>query len=400
MVAIGPLAAARARLLQLKAQHDAGTLDDARYCEARRAVEREVGEGLLGGAPATPPRPSLALVALLAVFVFGLGAIGYWQTGSPSLARNATPAAAIGAADPAEPGASGATGLQQIESMVGQLAQRMKDRPDDAEGWIMLARSYTVLSRFAEAIPAYVRAAELQPNNAALLCDYADAVAATKGTANNPQSIALIERALKADPKFPKALALAGSAAFDSGEYAVAIAYWQKIADQLPPGSEIAPRVQAMIGDARAKLEGTGVAPASSPPPIAVAAAPARASAAKPAAGASVSGTVTLDPALAAQAAPTDAVFVFARAASGSRMPLAVKRAQVKDLPLSFTLDDSMAMAPAMKLSSAPQLTVGARISRTGNAIAEPGDLAGETTGVTPGATNLAIRIDTMVGRP
>ncbi|HEV7577766.1 MAG TPA: c-type cytochrome biogenesis protein CcmI [Caldimonas sp.] len=400
MAAVAPLAAARARLLQLKGEHATGRLDDQRYDEERRAIEREIGEGLLAGSDAASmrlSRPSRTLVAVLALFVVALAAVGYWQTGSPSLLRSAAPVAAAG--DAADGAASGPSGLQQIEAMVGQLAERMKERPDDAEGWTMLARSYTVLGRFGEAIPAYARAAELQPTNATLLADYADAVGATKGTANNPQSIALIERALQASPTLPKALALAGSAAFDRGDYAVAIADWQKIVDQLPPGNELTPRVQAMIADARGKLGG-GAAPASSAPAAAVAAATTAANPARPATGTSVSGTVTLDPALAAQAAPTDSVFVFARAASGSRMPLAVKRAQVKDLPLAFTLDDSMAMAPGMTLSSAPQLIVGARISKSGNAIAQPGDLAGEATGVAPGATNLAIRIGTVVGRP
>jgi cytochrome c-type biogenesis protein CcmH len=287
--------------------------------------------------------------------------------------------------------------LQQIESMVGKLAERLKANPDDAEGWMMLARSYAVLGRFAEAIPAYAHAAELEPNNASLLADYADAVAAPQQTAKNPRSLALIERALKADPKHLKALALAGSAAFDRGEYAVAIAYWQKIADQLPPGSALAPRVQAMIGEARGKLVGAG---AASAPPVSLAVARPPASAAKATTGTSVSGTVTLDPALAAQAAPGDSVFVFARAANGGRMPLAVQRAQVKDLPLAFRLDDSMAMAPGLTLSSAAQLTVGARISKSGTAIAQPGDLAGETTGVAAGASNIAIRIGTVVAKP
>jgi cytochrome c-type biogenesis protein CcmH len=294
-------------------------------------------------------------------------------------------------------GAGGQPALQQIESMVGKLAERMKANPGDAEGWTMLARSYAVLGRFDEAIPAYAHAAELQPDNASLLADYADAVAAPEQTANNPRSLALIERALKADPNHFKALALAGSAAFDRGEYAVAIAYWQKIADHLPPGSELAPRVQSMIADAQAKLGGAG---AAATPPAALAAARPAASAAKATTGASVSGTVTLDPALAAQAAPGDSVFVFARAANGSRMPLAVQRAQVKDLPLAFRLDDSMAMAPGMTLSSAAQLTVGARISKSGTAIAQPGDLAGETTPVKPGASNVAIRIGTVVPKP
>jgi cytochrome c-type biogenesis protein CcmH len=397
VAAVAPLAAARARLLQLKAEHAAGRLDDQRYDEERRVIEREIGEGLLAGTDAASTRPSRTLVAVLALFVVALAAVGYWQTGSPSLVRPGAPVAAAG--DAADGAASAPSGLQQIEAMVGQLAERMKERPDDAEGWTMLARSYTVLGRFGEAIPAYARAAELQPTNATLLADYADAVGATKGTANNPQSIALIERALQASPTLPKALALAGSAAFDRGDYAVAIADWQKIVDQLAPGNELTPRVQAMIADARGKLGG-GAAPASSAPPVAVAAATTAANPVRPATGTSVSGTVTLDPALAAQAAPTDSVFVFARAATGSRMPLAVKRAQVKDLPLAFTLDDSMAMAPGMTLSSAAQLIVGARISKSGNAIAQPGDLAGETSGVAPGAKNLAIRIGTVVGRP
>jgi len=395
-----PLAAARARLRELKAQHDAGKLDERAYDEARRAIERQIGEGLIASEEAPSSRPSRALVALLSLFVVALAGIGYWQTGSPSLLREPVPAAAgDAAADQHAPGANAPTSVQQIEGMVDKLAERMKANPDDAKGWTMLARSYTVLGRFGEAVPAYARAAELEPNNPDLLADYADAVAATQQTANNPRSIALIQRALKADPKHFKALALAGSAAFDRGDYAVAIADWEKIAVQLPPGSELAPRVQAMIGDARSKLAGGDTAPPAASPPQVATARPA-ASSAKAAAGTSVSGTVTLDPALAAQASPGDSVFVFARAATGSRMPLAVQRAQVKDLPLAFKLDDSMAMAPGMTLSSAPQLTVGARISKSGTAIAQPGDLSGEATGVTPGATNIAIRIGTVVAKP
>jgi len=395
---VDPLGATRARLRELKAQHDAGTLDDSAYDKARQAIERQIGEELLVGQDATSSRPSRALLALLSVFVVALAGIGYWQTGSPSLLGGAAPAAGVASIADAPPasGPGAPDARQQVEEMVGKLAERMKTTPDDLRGWTMLARSYTVLRRFDEAIPAYARATELDPNNADLLADYADAVAATQQTANNPKSMVLIERALNADPKHFKALALAGSAAFDRGEYAVAIAQWQKIAVQLPPDSELAPRVQGMIADARAKLAGNDAAPAAPR----VAAAPPAASAAKPVAGTSVSGTVTLDPALVAQASPSDAVFVFARAATGSRMPLAVQRAQVKDLPLAFKLDDSMAMAPGMNLSSASQLTVGARISKSGTAIAQPGDLSGEITNVAPGASNVAVRIGTVVAKP
>ena len=403
-----PLAAARARLVQLKAQHDAGTLDARRYADERAALEREIGALLLAapGRASTAPvaRPSRGLVASLVVIVAAVAAIGYSRTGSPSLLRRD---AAVASAYAPQAPASGATALQQIDAMVGKLAERMKSNPDDAQGWTMLARSYTVLGRFAEAVPAYQRATALQPDNASLLADYADAVAATHGTVDNPESIALVERALKADPRHPKALALAGTVAYDRGDYPTAIAHWQQLAAQLGPGNELAPRVQAMIADAREHLAGGSAASRGAPADALAAAAPPASSGTgarkAPNAGTEtsrVSGTVTLDPALAGRAAPDDSVFVFARAENGSRMPLAVRRAQVKDLPLAFTLDDSMAMAPGMTLSSAPQLIVGARISKSGNAIPQAGDLAGEASGVKPGAKNVAIRIATVVARP
>lgn len=389
------LAAAQARLQALKADHQAGRLDDARYADQRRTVEHEIGELLTHAAVSTSPvRPSAGLVAVLAVVVLAVAGLGYWKTGSPSLARlgPSSGADATTAAAPADPAAS-AAGLKQIEAMVGQLAERMKENPNDAQGWAMLARSYTVLSRFADALPAYRRASELQPPNAALLADWADAVAATQGRADNPESVSLVARALALDPKHVKGLALAGTIAYERGDFKGASAQWQKIVDQLPPGSEIAQQIQASIDEAHAR---------SGAPPAKVAAAPPApgSTEAKPGiAGGAVSGIVTLDPALRAKASADDSVFVFARPASGGRMPLAVLRAKVSDLPLTFRLDDSMAMAPGMTISSVPLVTVGARISKTGNAIAQAGDLAGESaTAIAPGTSGIAITIGSVVG--
>jgi cytochrome c-type biogenesis protein CcmH len=378
------LASARRRLVELKAQHAAGTLDAARYESERRVVEREIGEHLLGSADASNV-PSRRLVVGIVVAVFAVALLGYWKTGSPSLARggaNGTEPASTLAANPPDSAASPpSSGLQQIAAMVDKLAARMKERPDDAEGWLMLARSYSVLGRFGEAIPAYKRASELLPNNAVVLADYADAVAASQGSVDNPESRALIDRALAVDPAQPKALALAGTIAFDRGDYKLAIERWQKMADGLPANSEMLKQVQASIAEAR---ERAGVSGATARP-VATA-------------GKSVSGTVTLAPGLAAQAAPGDTVFVFARAVGGGRMPLAVQRAKVGDLPLSFKLDDSMAMTPAATLSGAQQVIVGARISKSGNAIPQAGDLAGEAAPVAPGASGIAIRIDSVLG--
>ncbi len=398
------LATARARLLALKAEHDAGRLDDAAHDEQRRAVEREIGELLIGGeaAPASA-RPSARLVALLSVAVLAVAGVGYWQTGSPSLARTQPAPFAEAAAAPGGPdAASAAAGLQQIETMVGQLAARLKDKPDDAQGWTMLARSYTVLGRFSDALPAYQRASELQPPNPILLADWADAIAATKGSANNPQTVALVERALGLDPNHMKSLALAGTIDYERGDFTGATTRWQKIVDQLPPGNEVAKQVQASIDEARERAGGGATQPRAAA--AAVAAAPSAKSTVRAASTAAasgntaVSGIVSLDPALRAQASADDSVFVFARPASGGRIPLAVLRAKVADLPLAFKLDDSMAMAPGMTISSVPLVTVGARISKTGNAIAQPGDLSGETTGVAPGTSGLAIKIGSVVG--
>ena len=344
----------------------------------------------------TPARPSGRLLALLSLAVLAVAVAGYATTGWPSLLKPGA-TGELAAAEPFPTPASGASPQEQIAAMVDKLAARMRQNPGDAEGWTMLARSYTVLGRFTDALPAYAHASELRPNDAKLLADYADAVAASTGSVNNPQAIALVERALKIEPNHPKALALAGAIAYGRGDFAGAAADWQKFADQLPPGSELAERVQASIAEARQRAAGNGgpVAPASS---AALASAARPASAAQPSGRSAVSGVVTLDPTLAGHAAPGDSVFVFARGASG-RAPLAVLRATVKDLPLTFTLDDSMAMAPGMNLSSATQVTVGARISKSGNAIPQPGDLEGETSGAAPGTKNVAVRIANVVGQ-
>jgi cytochrome c-type biogenesis protein CcmH len=402
------LAGARARLQQLKSLHDAGRLDAATFKKERRAVEQEISTRLLAepaaaAAPAAKAGPSKRLVAGAVSFVGAVAVAGYLATGSPSLVgdRGDRGAAVPEHSAAAAQGASGtAAGVQELAGMVDKLAARMKDRPDDAEGWTMLARSYTVLGRFAEALPAYKRAVELRPDNAGLLADYADAAAAVVRTVNNPDSLALLERALKLDPTHPKALALAGTADYDRGDYAAAIAKWEALGTRVAADSDFGKQIAASIADARAKLGG-----AAPPPAVAAPSPPAKPGTGMPpvpalAAAPAISGTVTLDPKLAAQAGPGDTVFVFARAAGGGRIPLAVQKARVADLPLRFKLDDSMAMAPGMTISSAKQVIVGARISKSGQATPGAGDLSGEAAPVAPGAADVAVRIDRVLATP
>ena len=326
-------------------------------------------------------RASARLCAGLSVCVLGLAIAGYAWKGSPGL--KPTPAVA------AAPDAEEQSARQQIETLVDKLAERLKDKPDDATGWLMLGRSYSVLGRVDEALPAYAKAVALRSNDATTLADYASALAMKNDGRATAESDALVARALAAEPTHLKALALAGSSAFEHADYAGALRHWEQMAQRLPPDSPDAPRLQASLAEARRR----GGITASASAPMSVAAAP-RASGA----AASVSGTVTLSPALAGKAGPTDTVFIFARAAQGPRMPLAVLRAQVKDLPLKYSLDDGMAMAPTARISGAAQVIVGARISKSDNAIPQPGDLSGESAPVAPGASGVAITIGSAVG--
>jgi cytochrome c-type biogenesis protein CcmH len=202
----------------------------------------------------------------------------------------------------------------------------------------------------------------------------------------------IVDRALKADPKNPRALALAGALAFDKGDYALAVRHWETLAQTAPPDSPLAQQVQENLAEARRR--------AGMPPGTAVAKAPSTAGAASAATSphaAQVSGTVRLAPTLQARVGPDDIVFVYARPADGPRMPLAVLRRQVKDLPMTFTLDDSLAMSPAARLSGASRIVVGARISKAGNAIAQPGDLQGQSAPIDVGASGIAIEINEEV---
>lgn len=411
------IATIRSRLVALDAQRAKGTIDDDAYETARRAAERELAEAIVATPDPTPdpapmpagPRPSSRLWVALIVLVVAIAIGGYAFTGSPGLAGIGAPPT-----PPApEPGAANEReiGVAEIAAMVDKLATRLKDRPDDAEGWTMLARSYTVLGRYSDAIPAYRHALELKPKDAGLMADYADGIAASNGGQQNAESLALIDRALAIDANQPKALALAGTIAFDRGDFAGAIARWQKIADALPADGEYHKQVTDNIEEARrragmqpsptapspqARSSTTGPAGSTGPAVDAKTTGPAPAVEAKTAGREALSGVVSLDPSLAAQASPTDTVFVLARPETG-RMPLAVFRATVKDLPLRFTLDDSMAMTPTMKISDLKQVVVAARISKSGNAITQPGDLAAESKPVAPGTSGLSLVISTVV---
>ncbi len=377
---------------ELEADRRAGTLSDEQYERARIELERRLLDDVAATAAPVATRQASRVPAVLAGVAVPLLAVGlYLAVGSPRvLAPLALPHGSASGANSGK-GAS----AEQIEAMVAKLAERMRQNPDDAQGWAMLARSYAVMGRYEDSAAAYGKAVERVPENPHLLADYADALAMARGQNLQGKPEALILRALKIDPDHVKALALAGTIAFEKKDYATAITYWEKMAKRVPPDSEMARNVQSSIAEARGLAGGKDNQVAEKPADRLADKPVDKSTAAKTADG--VSGTVTLAPTLGAKVAPGDTVFIFARAAEGPRMPLAIVRKKVSDLPVAFALDDSMAMNPAARLSSAPQVIIGARISKSGNAMPQPGDLQGATKPVSNSGKNISIVIDTEV---
>lgn len=369
----------RDQLRELDADLAAGSITSEAYQSARQELERRVAEDVQPAAAGVASKLDRRWTAVGVALAIPVASISlYMLLGSPA---GLNPASAVAPEEQAH-----AITEEQIVNMVAGLAERLKTKPDDAEGWLMLARSYSAMGRFADAAQAYDKLVKLQPGNAGLLADYADALAMASNRSLQGEPEKLIAKALAADPKNIKALALSGSAAYERRDYAVAAAQWKKILPLVPPESDIARSTMSSIGEA----QGLAGQPVTVPTAATAAATSVAATAAE------VSGTVELDAALRSKVADTDTVFIFARAAQGPRFPVAVLRKQVKDLPVSFTLDDSMSMVPDAKLSSFAQVVVGARISKGGSATPAAGDLEGLTEPVRPGTKGLKIRIDSQ----
>jgi cytochrome c-type biogenesis protein CcmH len=346
----------------------------------RRALDRALADGVIDATEhaakraaldATPapddrraPRP-WGLAAALAVLLGGGAVAVYLTQGTPA----ALDPAARSAPDPGE-----------MDRLLAALRQRLAEAPDDAAGWALLARSERTLGRLAEAGAAYARAAALAPDDADLLVEAAETIAMARpdrSLAGEPR--ALLERALATAPAHQRGLWLFGIAQAQAGDFAAAIETWTRLAALLPPGSEVAQAVAAQIAEARARLgDEADTDPslaATRPEAAATSASPEPPGEPAPPAGTRLEVQVELAPALAARVPAGAVLFVFARAADGPRVPLAIQRLPASGFPVTVTLDDSQAMVAGMTLSSQPRLVVGARISASGNATPQPGDL-------------------------
>jgi cytochrome c-type biogenesis protein CcmH len=378
---------------QLDADLAAGAITEQEHATALDELAARLGAEVIrhperseGPASAAPSRAPWIAALVLVALIPTAALIGYFTLGNPAAMSPQTQAASRG----------GVT-EDQMRAMVENLAQKMRANPSDPNGWILLARSYSTLGRYQDAVDAYAQAADRMPPDAQMLADWADVAAMTQGRKLAGKPEALVARALAVDPKNMKALALSATAKLERGDIAGSLAQWRELRAMLPNGSEDARDIDNVIAQLDGQRLKTGAEPApgaAAAPPAAAAPSPAMRA---PATTAALTGRVELDPKVASRVAPEDTVFVLARAVDGPRMPLAVQRFRAAELPRAFRLDDSMSMAPGMTISSVPRVIVEARVSKSGNAITQPGDVRGVSAPVAPGASDLRIVIADVV---
>ncbi|CAB3701845.1 c-type cytochrome biogenesis protein CcmI [Achromobacter kerstersii] len=404
---------------QLQRDLNNGSLSPAARVRAEEELQRDLLQDLAlrqsQAAPAGGQRAGIAAACLLSVLIPVAAVLLYGKLGNPRAAADVTMTRA------AEPHAEDSG--DDMALAINALAQRLRATPDDADGWYTLARSYETLGRYTDAVAAYQQVLRLVPGQPAVLADLADALLSANQGVPDANAIAAVAQALAAQPDQPKALALAGMMALRRGDAAEALAHWERLQTLLPPDSEAARQIQSNIAQARG-MAATGVpaagipasgipaagvpasgvpasgVPASGVPASGSPAAGARATPAPQASTAAttprLSGRARIAESLRGNVQPGDTVFILARPVEGSRMPLAILRMRVSDLPRAFVLDDSNAMSPDATLSRASKVRVEIRISRSGTAAAQPGDLSGMLPDVAVPADGLELVADTV----
>jgi cytochrome c-type biogenesis protein CcmH len=375
-----------------------GLLTDEQYQAARSELERRVLEET--GSTETSTMPTGGLVNLrfvalsLAMIIPAASGVLYWTLGNPAAMTHPEVSSAQGG-----PG-SDAQMADNLKTMMERLRKKLEQNPNDATGWAMLGRSYMAMERYADAVPAFEKAFKLNPNDADMLADYADALGIHQGRKLEGKPETMIEKALKVDPNHVKALMLAGTVAYNRKDFALAVKDWERARTNLPSDSdpEFSEQITAAIGEAKQRMGGGAPMMAATNIPRASGAMPADHPPVKKAgekAGASraITGKVVLGPSMAGKALP-DTLFVFAKDVAGPPMPVSIVRASKNDLPFTFRLDDSTSPMPSRKLSDIDTVVIVARLSKSGQAMPGSGDLEGMSQPIKPGAENITVVID------
>ncbi len=330
------------RLAELTAQHAAGTLSDAQLEAGRADAARELLEDTENSDSPKIAKlgRSVPLIAAVLVPLVGYGLYMHW-----------------GASDKVQMARQFSEQPRTVEEMTAHLEQAVKEQPDSAEAWYFLGRTYMNQERPSDAAKAFARVVELAGRQPELLGQWAQAQYFAGDRQWSEQLQALTDEALQADPQELTSLGLLGIAAYEEGRYQDAVRFWEQLVAALPENDPSREAIRGGIERARQQVDGgSGNAEAGEAP------------AAASTQAAALQIQVQLDPKVAETVSPEDSVFVFARAVNGPSVPLAAKRLTVGDLPATVTLSDADAMVPSLKISSVEQVTVMARVSRTGDA--------------------------------
>ena len=379
----------RQQFVELALDHKNGVLTDEQYQIARRELDRrvleETGSAELSVSGSGHQLNNKAVAVALGLIIPAVSVLLYAKLGSPLAITHpgASATAASGSGDGDHLSVSG------LDALTERLKAKLEQNPTDGVGWALLARAYVELGRHQEAVPIYEKAMQLIPDDAQMLADYADALGVLNGRKLEGRPEALIQQALKADPRNVKALMLAGTVAYNHKEFGRAASYWEEARTNLPPETdpEAIQEIVAGIAEARELAGGRQAAQVSTPPAPKKPANPAGPSVA-------ISGQVTIAPGLAGKGSPTDTLFVFAREMNGPPMPVSIIRATKKDLPFTFRLDDSTSPMPSRKLSDVGTVVIVARLSKSGEAMPKSGDLQGISEPMKPGANTVTVVID------
>ncbi len=398
------LAVYRDRRREIEADRDAGRIDAA---EADRAIDELAADaastGALAGAGATAANAAtaahgtaaaaprrLALAAAVSVAIPVIAAAVYLQLGAPML---------VGVDPQTMRGGDSEVTPEMLDRAIAELEQKTRSAPT-AETWVMLAQARRMKGDGPGAVAAYGEASALEPRNARLLADWAETIAIVANGDFSGRPVELLERALAIEATNPKAMAMMGIAQYRLGNPRKGLEYLRALQATAPAGSEQAQRIGEVIARIESELAQGGSASATQQPPAAAPPTAAPAASASDRSAGTISGTLSISEALR-RGLPGDAtVFVVARAPEGPRVPYAVLRMRVSDLPAPFTLSDAQSMDPSRRLSAAGSVVIEARVSRSGTAQRQAGDPIGSVGPVVPGATGVGLTIDRTVDQP
>jgi cytochrome c-type biogenesis protein CcmH len=359
----------RDQILDLDREHDSGHISDEEWQQSRDELSLRLLEdtSAVDDPAAKTEKPAIWTAVVLAV-ALPLGSMGmYMWVGQPE----ALNPLALKTPDQVDP--------KDLTKMAQTLAEKLQDKPDNLQGWVMLGRTYRTLENFDAALRAYDSALKLSDDDD-LKLERIEVIAMQRQGQFEGEPWNVIREVLQRDPQHFGALLTAGSASYAEGKFADALKYWEQARKPLDANNPDLAGLESAIATVRERL---GMPPAK--------AAPAATS------GLNVTGQVNLSASLKSKASPNDVVFIYATPANGDRMPLAIFKTTVSQLPFNFTLDDSTAMAPDRKLSAAGEVMVKVRVTKSGNAMPQSGDLSGSLGPVKVGAKGLKLEIKDQI---